>query len=222
VSSLASARAPSLAVFTLAALVMAGCGAIQGVKSRLPPREPQPGPDAGSWAEVRDASTRRARLYDGFVHRADATATWLSLPVREAASRRLAEWQAWSPADLEAALAADRTDAAGAEEFIVAFYAAVQRDNDLDAKQSVWHVEIDDGSERAAMSGATVVTSDATVKQLFSYVGPFDTVYRIKVPWKGAPLLGRPFVLRIAGALGPLSLDFGPAGHPAERPHLAH
>ncbi|HET9552826.1 MAG TPA: hypothetical protein VFP50_07650 [Anaeromyxobacteraceae bacterium] len=205
----------------LAALALAGCGAIQGVRSRLPPRAPQPGPDAGEWGALRDGASRQAKLYDGFVHRATASATWLSPPVREAASRRLAEWQAWPPADLEAALAAGRADAAQGEEFVVAFYTADKKDNDLDARPSVWHVEIDDGAARAPAAAVTAERSDATLRQLFPYVGPFDTVYRIRIPWTGAPLAGRPFVLRIAGALGAMGLDFGAQGAPPERPHQA-
>jgi len=204
-----------------AALLLAGCGAIQGVQSRLPPREPQPRPDAGEWAVVRDGATRREKLYDGFVHRADATATWLSPTVREAATRRLADWQAWANDDLARALESDRVEAAKGEEFVLAFYTANPRHNDLDAKESVWRVEIDDGTTRAAASLVTEVKADATIKQLFPYVGPFDLVYRVKVPWTGAPLVGRPFVLRVGGALGKLDLDFGPGGKPADRPHVA-
>jgi hypothetical protein len=204
-----------------AALLLAGCGAIQGVQSRLPPREPQPRPDEGEWAKVRDAATRREKLYDGFVHRADATATWLSPPVREAGTRRLADWQAWATEDLAKALEADRAEEARGEEFVISFYTANARQNDLDSKESVWRLEIDDGTTRVAAGVVTSVKADATIKQLFPYVGPFDEVYRVKVPWSGAPLAGRPFVLRVAGALGKLELDFGPEGKPADRPHVA-
>jgi hypothetical protein len=202
-------------------LALSGCGAIQGVQSRLPPREPQPGPEAGEWAVLRDATTRREKLYDGFVHRADVTVTWLSAPVREAATRRLADWQAWGPEDLERALAADRVEAAKGEEFLVSLYTANPRHNDLDAKETVWRLEIDDGTTRSAATAVTAVRADASIKQLFPYVGPFDQVYRVKVPWTGAPLAGRPFTFRLASALGRLDLDYGSSGKQAERPHVA-
>jgi len=205
----------------VALLALCGCGAIQGVKSRLPPRRPVPGPDAGEWADLRDAATRQAKLYDGFVHRASATATWLSPAVREAATRRLADWQGWSVAELEAALASERAEAAKGEEFVVSFYTAAWRDNDLDGSPSVWRFELTDGADQATAASASAVTDDATMKQLFPYIGPFDLVYRVRVPWKGAALDGRPFQLRIAGALGRLSLDFGVPAAEAERPHLA-
>jgi hypothetical protein len=205
----------------LAALALCGCGAIHGVRSRLPPREPQPGPEAGQWADLRDAATRQQKLYDGFIHRATATATWLSPEVREAATRRLAEWQGWSQADLDTALAADRAEAAKGEEFVLAFYTAERRQNDLDARPSIWRLELLDGTDQAAAASATVVSDDATMKQLFPYVGPFDLLYRVRVPWKGAPLAGRPFQLRIAGAVGRMELRFNQKAGEAERPHQA-
>jgi len=205
----------------LALLALAGCGAIQGVKSRLPPRRPDPGPDAGAWADLRDAATRQERLYDGFVHRATATATWLSPPVREAATRRLAEWQGWAEVDLEKALAADRAEAAQGEEFLLAFYTASPRDNDLDARPSVWRLRLDDGSTQAPASSVAGVTDDATIRQLFPFVGPFDQLYRVRIPWPGAPLEGRPFQLEIAGALGRLTLRYNVPAPEVERPHVA-
>lgn len=204
----------------LALLSLAGCGAIQGVKSRLPPREPQPGPEAGDFADVRDAATRQGKLYDGFIHRATAVATWLSPPVREAATRRLAAWQGWPEADLEAALAAERAEAAKGEEFVLAFYTAEPRDNDLERTPSIWRIELTDGAAQATAARATVVEDDATMRQLFPYVGPFDLLYRVRVPWSGAPLGDRPFQLRIAGALGRIELRFNERGPEVERPHV--
>jgi len=86
---------------------------------------------------------------------------------------------------------------------------------------SVWRIEVSDGADRADASSARVAAADATMKQLFPYLGPFDLVYRVRVPWQGASLEGRPFQLRIAGALGRLTLRFGEPAPEAERPHQA-
>lgn len=201
------------------ALALAGCGAVQSVKSRLPPREPRVGPEDGAYADLRDAVSRHARLYDGFVHRADLNGTWLSQEVREAGTSRLAAWQAWSPEELASALAADRAEEAKGQEFLLALYTAERKHNDLAEKDSIWRVLIDDGEVEAVASSVELVTLDANVKQLFPYIGPFDVVYRVKVPWTGEPR--RPFTLRLMGALGSLTLDFGPRGKPADRPHQA-
>jgi hypothetical protein len=205
----------------VALLSLAGCGAIQGVKSRLPPREPQPGPEAGDFADLRDAATRQDKLYDGFLHRATAAATWLTPEVREAATRRLAEWQGWSAGELARALEAERAETAKGEEFVLAFYAAERRNNDLDLKPSVWRLELTDGTDQASAASITVAEDDATMKALFPFVGPFDLVYRVRVPWPGAPLAGRPFQLRISGALGRMDLRFNESGPAVERPHMA-
>lgn len=205
----------------LLAVALAGCGAVQGVKSRLPPREPQPGPEDGAYADLRDAATRRARLYDGFLHRADATVTWLSPEVQEAGARRLAAWQGWTTAELDKALAAQAEEARKGEQFLVAFYAAERKHNDLADSTSIWRIRLDDGTTQAVASSVELVPKDANVLQLFPYVGNFDVVYRVRVPWTGQPLTGRPFTLKILSALGPLSLDFAPGRSSSDRPHQA-
>lgn len=198
------------------ALLAGGCGA--GVPFH---RAPQPGTDAGEWGALRDQASRRASLYDGFVHRANATATWFSPAVREAKIRRQAEWQARNQAETEQALATGRAEAAKGEEFVVAFYTADRHANDLDSKTSVWHLELDDGEVRVPASEVTALTTDATIRQLFPWVDPFDVVYRVRFKWTGAPLTGRPFKLYIAGGLGAMALDFGPGGERPQAPRLA-
>lgn len=203
------------AISTLVLLV-AGCAS--GVPVR---RAPEPGPEAGEWALLRDAASRRATLYDGFIHRANASATWFSPKVREAGVRRQAEWEGKGAAEIEQAVATGRADALLGEEFLVAFYAADRRANDLDAPRSIWHLELDDGETRVPASEIVGFTTDATIRQLFPYVDPFVVVYRVRFRWTGPPLEGRPFKLRIAGGLGAVVLDFGPEGERTFRPRLA-
>jgi hypothetical protein len=205
----------------LLALALAGCGTWQGVKSRLPPREPQPGPDDGAYADARDAVTRSARLYDGFVHRADVTVTWLSPEVRDAGTRRMAAWQGWSAEELEKALAAQEAEAAKGEQFLVSLYTADRKHNDLASPGSIWRIQLDDGAVQAGAAAVEYVASDANARQLFPFIGHFDTAYRVRVPWTGAPLTGRPFALKLLSTIGPLVLDFGPRGQRGDRPHEA-
>jgi len=202
----------------LAALALLAAGCPAGVPLN---RAPTPGTDAGDWGRLRDEASRRASLYDGFVHRANASATWFSPAVREAGVRRQSEWQAKSAAETEQALARSQADAALGEEFVVAFYAADRRANDLDAPRSVWHLELDDGEIRVPAFEVVGLTTDATIRQLFPYVDPFDVVYRVRFRWTGASLVGRPFKLRIGSGLGELVLDFGPDGERTFPPRLA-
>lgn len=195
-----TARAP-LAVAV--ALAVSGCVILH-------PREPEPRPDAGDWASARDAATRRYQLYDGLVHRATATATFLSPEVREARARRLAKWLAWTQDDLARRLEAERTEAAAFDDFVVAFYTADRTANDLDAMRSVWRIAVEVGGGELLPTNVTALDSDATITTLYPWVSPFDTVYRVRFAQPpDAPLAGRPFTLEIASALGRIPLDFG-------------
>jgi hypothetical protein len=194
----AAVRAAALAALVSAA----GCA--------LLPRSPSPTTLEGEWAEKRDVSTRRAFLYDGLKHRATATATHLSLAVREARARRLGEWLGWTPVELEQRLALERKEAADSEEFVVALYTAEPRFNNLDAPRSDWRVALKiDGADLLARK-VTALDRDAAVLALFPFVGPFDIVYRVIVPMpQVGPVDGREYTFELASALGKLSLDYG-------------
>jgi hypothetical protein len=174
------------------------------------PRSPLPPTREGEWALVRDAATRRTVLYDRFTHRATATATHLSLAVREARAQRLAEWLGWTPQELESRLAAERAEAAAGEEFLLCFYTADSRANDLDAPRSVWRVALRVGEADLLATRVTSIDSDATVVGLFPYVGPFDVVYRVSLPRAAeGPIDGKRFVLALSSTLGKVDLDYG-------------
>jgi hypothetical protein len=191
---------------TLAAV--AAVAAISGCS--LHPRSPLPPTREGEWALVRDAATRRTVLYDRFTHRATATATHLSLVVREARARRLAEWLRWTPQELESRLAAERAEAEAGEEFLLCFYTADSRANDLDAPRSVWRIALRVGEGDLLATRVTSIDSDATVVGLFPFVGPFDVVYRVSLPRPAdGPIDGKPFVLALSSTLGLVDLDYG-------------
>jgi hypothetical protein len=191
----------------VAALALAGCAFL--------PRAPKPTTTEGEWARERDAATRRAFVYDGLKHRATGTATHLSATVRDARARRLGEWLGWTPAEVEDRLAIERGEAGQGEEFLLSFYAADPRDNDLDAPRSVWRVAVKvDGSDVVA-TRVTSIDRDATTVGLYPYIGPFDTVYRVFLPHApGGPLAGREFTLEVASARGKVAMDFGGPGGP--------
>jgi hypothetical protein len=196
-----SARAVCAAA---AALAFAGCAFN---------RAPQPQPSKGEWAQQRDDATRRDLLYDGLNHRATGTATFLSVPVREARASRLAKWLGWTQEELDARLAQERSEAAEGEEFFLSLYTAEPKDNDLDAPKSIWRVSVRVDGEDIVSSKVTAIDREATVVMLFPYIGPFDTLYRVVVP--AAPsgaLAGRKFTFELASARGKLLLDFGAPG----------
>ncbi len=174
------------------------------------PRRPVPQTTEGEWAQARDTASRRRFLYDGFDHRATATATHLSLAVREARARRLALWFGWTQEELDRRLAQERKEAAEGEEFVIALYTAEPRQNDLDAPRSIWRVAVKVGDADLLAKTVTGLERDATVTGLFPYVGAFDVVYRATFPpAPGGPLGDRKFVLELASALGKIDLRFG-------------
>ncbi len=201
-----------------AALATAGalaCSSVDTVRTRAP----VPAIREGEWAAVRSQATRRAYLYDRLSHRATATATYLSLPVREARVRRLAVWLGWTEEEKAARLATEHAEAQKFEEFVLAFYASDSRSNDLDAPTSVWRIALELEGGDLVTRDATALDPDATVVNLFPFVSPFDVVYRVRFPKApGAPLDHRPFRMVIASALGKLDLPFNDGTFGPDRP----
>jgi hypothetical protein len=195
------------AVLVAAALALSGCF--------LHARSPSPMTSEGEWALERDAMSRRDFLYDGLKHRATATATLLTPAVREARARRLAAWLGWTPAELEERLAQERAEAAAGEELLLSLYTSEPKDNDLDAPRSIWRVAVKlEGADLVARR-VTALDRNATIVELYPYIGPFDTVYRVVLPAAPAgPLAGQPFVFEVTSARGKLSLDFRKPGGP--------
>jgi hypothetical protein len=198
------------AALAAAALAAAGCH----------PRQPLPLPREGEWAVARDAATRRYVLYDRFDHRATATATHLSLPVREARARRLAEWLGWTEQELAARLAQERTEYAAGEEFLLSFYTAESRGQDLDAQPTIWRIALRNDGADVLASKVEAIDATANVVQLFPYVGPFEVVYRLKFarPPSGE-IFGKAFSVELASGVGKVVLDWGELlAKPVDRP----
>jgi hypothetical protein len=194
-----SRGAAALATACMAGL--AGC-------STLISYAPKPPPDEGEWARVRDEATRRFELYDGFIHRATATATYLDERTREARAKRLALWFSWTDEELAARRALEAAEAAKYEEFVVVFYTAEKDENDLDAPRSVWRLAVENDGLEALAVDRSALDIDLTLRGLYPWIGPFDVVYRIRFPKGSEPLTGKPFVLLLASASGKIPLDW--------------
>jgi hypothetical protein len=191
----------AIALFVLGAVSVAGCP--------LRKRTPDPGLDEGEWAALRNGATRRSLLYDGVTHRATATATHLSLDVREARARRLAAWKSWTDEELAKQLGVEHDAAARGEEFLVALYTAQWKNNDLDAPASMWRVAVRTVDAELLAAEIHSVDIDAELRNLFPWIGPFDTVYRVRFPRPASGTLpDGAFVLELASAVGKLDLDW--------------
>jgi hypothetical protein len=191
--------------FPLLALLLPACAYFTAA--------PDPSTTQGAWAQVRDGATRTAKLYDVLDDVAFATATWQSEAVRVARVERLAEWKGMLPAEKEALLAKERTEAAEGEDFLLAFFTDDRRANDLATDRGTWRVSlVVNGTEQALAAKVSLVKRDPTIQVLYPYVTDFDTLYRIRFPKLPGPtpLSAQPFQLRIAGALGALRMSWEP------------
>jgi hypothetical protein len=208
-------RAWALALVLLAA----ACGQINALKVRAP----EPGTRQGEWALVRNAATRRALLYDRFQHRATVTATYLGAKERDAKVRRLAEWLGWTEQERLAAARAEQAEAAKYDDFLVALYTADRKSNDLDARSSVWRISLAAAPDQELVTrDARIQDVNATLKGLFPYLSPFDSVYRVRFNRRaGGTLEGRAFQLNLASAIGKLELTFGDGAVGPDRPEAA-
>lgn len=178
------------------------------------------GAQARAWAETLATGVRSAKIYDRLETRAFASALHQTAEVRRQRALVLAGWQAMTAEERDALLRREAAEAEQWEELHVAFYTPDEKDNELDAKKSVWRVAlVVPGEGEALPAEVRRLPADAQIRELYPFAGPFDTVYRVRFArWKGAPLPGRPFLLRIAGAAGQLDLDFGaPAKAPPSR-----
>lgn len=205
---------------TVPALARAALACAALAAAACHPRAPLPTTIQGEWALARDGATRRFVLYDGFQHRATATATHLSLPVREARARRLAEWLGWTEQELQDRLALERKEHAAGEEFLLSFFSADSRAQDLDAPRSIWRVALKvDGADVIA-TRVTSIDSDANVVGLFPFIGPFDVAYRVTLPRPpSGDAAGKPFVLELSSGLGKVILDYTAVPkRPVDRP----
>lgn len=182
-------------------LLLAGCSVVERVHAR---------PTGAEWSRLRAQYSRQITLYDGFIHRATATVTYLSPEVREARARQLGEWLSWSPEELERSLTDERATAASYDEFVVSFFVADFISNDLDAPQSVWRMAVELPGAAILPVAVRSVDRDPTITSLYPWVGRFDVIYVLRFPRAPEPPLAQQkFVLMISSAMGQLPLDFG-------------
>jgi hypothetical protein len=177
-------------------------------------RQPVPLPDDGGWPLERDRYTRTTKVYDRFDDIAFATATYQAPSVRALRVERITVWRGLTDQERDAQLTQEKTEQERYEDFLLSFYTGDRAANDLDSQKSVWRVALEvhgDGAvQELEPASIEQVRVDATLNQLYPYIGHFDTVYRLHFPpWTGPkPLADIPFVLRIAGALGKVELRF--------------
>ncbi len=185
----------------LALAVLSGCSILQN---------PRLGPEADAWGAVRARWTRSADLHDRLQTHALASALYLAPEVRRRRVEQVAAWKAMTGEERSRAMAAEEAEAAKGEEFLVSLFTAEARDNDLVDRRSVWRVALVLDEGELLPTEVRTERIDTLLRDLYPFVGDYDTVYRIRLPRvPGEPLAGRRFVLRIAGSEGRMDFVFG-------------
>jgi len=187
------------ALSTAAALALSACSVLHN---------PHAGPVADAWTETRDHHTRVAKLYDRFETHALATATWQRAEVRARRVDQVAVWKAMSAPERSALATAEAAEAERWEEFLLAFFTTESRDNDLDARGSIWRVAlVADGEQDRLPAEIRTVRSDSLLRDLFPYIHEYDTIYRVRFARAGPARSA--ITLRIAGSEGQMDFRFG-------------
>lgn len=172
-----------------------------------PPPEPA---ESRAWEAERARWSRQARLYDRFEAHAFAAAVYQAPALRLRRAEQVAAWRAMTAPERQRLLDAEVAEAERFEDFVVTFYTHDPKDDDLGAKDSVWRVAlVVEGEGEALPLEIRPEKADAQVRELYPQIGDFDTVYRVRFArWKGAPLAGRPFLLRIVGPEGRIEFRY--------------
>jgi hypothetical protein len=197
-------------VRALAKLGAAALPLVLGACFVFAPGQPRPAEQEGAWAKERDHFVASAKLYDGLTTRAFASAVYQAPRVREARVARLAEWRSLTFEERDKLLAAEREEAERYDDFLVSLFTAERSENDLDTPRSLWRVALVlEGEGELLPEKVEAVRSDATLRTLYPMIGDFDVVYRVRFLRRpGAPLEGRVFTLRLAGARGRMEFPF--------------
>lgn len=175
----------------------------------VPLPSPRPRSEEGQWKEERLRWTRKFELYDRLDSRAFAVVTYQSQAVRVARATRLAEWKGMPKAETEALLAQERAEGEKYDDFFLGFFVADPRQNNLNASESVWRVALLLGNGvQVRPEKIEQLPDDVTLHALYPYLGDFYTPYRIRFPKKLVGDEPGAFVLRIAGAVGKLDVDW--------------
>lgn len=190
------------------AFVLAGCLTTPPTVGDPPPKVS----DAQAEAAYRDILKRytgTAQIYGGLDTHLFSGATFQTWPFREARVRRLGMFKSMTATEIDALLAAERTDW---EQFHVFEFGAWTQDpkfDDFDRDNSIWRMAmVIDGVEVLPTDVQRVARVDQNIRAIYPYMGQFWVAYRMKFP-KSRPD-GQPVIpagtdrvlLRVSSTLG--------------------
>lgn len=143
-------------------------------------KEPQrPGYD-----EVLNAWTAGAKVYEGIETRLIAIATYKAFSFRKAYIERYAESYQIDDDYKKSLIERERVVAEDSNEFFLSVYTPEERWNDLDSRDSVWRLFLEDdaGKRLIPISVKRVEKGDPFIREFFPYVDPWSLVYTVRFP----------------------------------------
>lgn len=194
----------------VAALVATGCAA-----DMRPPRVGERPPTASdpeherAYQAVLEKYSDREEVYSAFDTRMLTAVTFLSWPFREARAKRQAEFRHETAAELEQALAREKTEAEAAHVFHFGAHVNDYRHDDFDRKDSVWRVVlITSAGELKPTKIERLGRSSLDSRAIYPYLDDFWVSYGITFPLttaSGAPTIppqDTTVTVRMASSLG--------------------
>lgn len=201
-----------LIVFSL--LLITGCAA-------TPPAEtPSAAPaEVSTYAEVLERWTRSEKVYEWFELKFSISATYKSLPFREAYVDEYALKYRMGEELKRVLLSSELDSFESYNEVFLSAYTLDESWNDFDKKDSVWRLYLEDGLGRSVrpVEIEKAGTRDALVKAFFPYLNRWSTGYTIRFPKydeRGEPLGEGAGNLRlvITGVIGEAELEWNLEG----------
>lgn len=158
-------------VFCLA-LVLAGCSSGKAITKKA------------AYSNALDKWTRSVTVYEGMDPRLYLNVTYKDKTFRDAYTERYAEGFELPEAYKGMLLVREAEASEQYNEFFLAVYSPVEALNDLDAKNSVWRLFLEDssGARLAPVSITRLGPEDALLREFFPFFDPWSRAYIVKFP----------------------------------------
>lgn len=154
-----------------------------------------------------------AEVYSNFDTHLFTGGTFQTWPFREARVRRMAQFLAMTPAEIEQRLLEERADWEQHYVFDLGTWTQDPKYDDFDTKKSIWRIALVTGrGEVLPTEIKRVQRVDHNLRALYPYMGMFWVHYRVKFPKTladGTPVVPKgteEVMLRVASTLGKAEL----------------
>ena len=173
-------------------------------------------------------ATRGDQLYRGLETQLDIQAVYRSAAFRKTYMDEYARVYSLNPATKEKYLAAELSQAAQSDEFILVVNSTLSETNDLQKADSTWRIYLlRNGTQLGAASVERLRWKEEYMNRFYPLINPWSRIYRVRfvIPPEQAGAPSGPLSLEITGPPGKVRLDWeesssSPAPAPVPAPAL--